>query len=65
MTLDSVLNDYLKARKDLKEFTVTDYKNVLRQVMPDNHLQLKLLGMSLQLVGWHIVVYRDFAAKKH
>ena len=35
LTLDSVFNDYLKARKDLKEFTVMDYRNVLRQVMAD------------------------------
>lgn len=53
MTLDSVFNDYLKARKDLKEFTVTDYKNVLRQVMPD------WLGKPL------INITREMIAKRH
>ncbi|RJT67751.1 DUF4102 domain-containing protein [Legionella taurinensis] len=52
-TLDSVFNDYLKARKDLKEFTVTDYRNVLRQVMPD--------WLSKPLIN----ITREMIAKRH
>jgi integrase len=50
MTLDSVFNDYLKARKDLKEFTVTDYKNVLRQVMPD-WLNKPLINITREMIA--------------
>ena len=53
MTLDSVFNDYLKARKDLKEFTVTDYRNVLRQVMSD--------WLSKPLIN----ITREMIAKRH
>ena len=35
MTLKQVLNDYLKARKDLKPRTLTDYNCVLHEVVPD------------------------------
>ncbi len=35
MTLKQVLNDYLKARKDLKPRTLTDYHCVLHEVVPD------------------------------
>jgi polyhydroxyalkanoate synthesis regulator phasin len=50
MTLDSVLNDYLKARKDLKEFTVTDYRNVLRQVMSD-WLSKPLISITREMIS--------------
>lgn len=50
MTLDSVFNDYLKARKDLKEFTVTDYRNVLRQVMPD-WLNKPLINITREMIA--------------
>jgi len=35
MTLKQVLNDYLKARKDLKPRTLADYHSVLHEVVPD------------------------------
>ncbi|WP_084273752.1 tyrosine-type recombinase/integrase [Legionella fairfieldensis] len=35
MTLNQVLNDYLKARKDLKPRTLTDYHCVLHEVVSD------------------------------
>lgn len=35
MTLKQVLSDYLKARKDLKPRTLTDYHCVLHEVVPD------------------------------
>lgn len=35
MTLKQVLNDYLKARKDLKPRTLTDYHCVLHEVVPE------------------------------
>lgn len=35
MTLTQVLNDYLKARKDLKPRTLNDYHSVLHEVVPD------------------------------
>ncbi len=35
MPLKQVLNDYLKARKDLKPRTLTDYHSVLHEVVPD------------------------------
>lgn len=35
MTLQQVLNDYLKARKDLKPRTLNDYQCVLHEVVPD------------------------------
>ncbi|STX50457.1 phage integrase [Legionella busanensis] len=35
MTLQQVLKDYLKARKDLKPRTLTDYHCVLHEVVPD------------------------------
>ncbi|MDP3267859.1 MAG: integrase arm-type DNA-binding domain-containing protein [Legionella sp.] len=50
MTLDSVFNDYLKARKDLKEFTVIDYRNVLRQVMPD-WLNKPLINITREMIA--------------
>lgn len=50
MTLDSVLSDYLKARKDLKEFTVSDYRNVLRQVMPD-WLNKPLINITREMIA--------------
>lgn len=50
MTLDAVLNDYLKARKDLKEFTVTDYRNVLRQVIPD-WLNKPLINITREMIA--------------
>jgi site-specific recombinase XerD len=35
MTLQQVLDDYLKARKDLKPRTLDDYQCVLHEVVPD------------------------------
>jgi len=35
MTFRQVLNDYLKARKDLKPRTLDDYHSVLREVVSD------------------------------
>ena len=53
MTLQQVFNDYLKARKDLKPLTVTDYKRVLKQVVPD------WLDKPI------IVITREMVAKRH
>lgn len=50
LTLDSVFNDYLKAHKDLKEFTVMDYRNVLRQVMAD-WLNKPLISISREMIA--------------
>ena len=53
MTLKQVLNDYLKARKDLKPRTLADYHAVLHEVVPD------WLDKAI------ITITRDMIAKRH
>lgn len=53
MTLQQVLNDYLKARKDLKPRTLTDYQCVLHEVAPD------WLDKPL------VTITREMIAKRH
>lgn len=50
LTLQDVLNDYLKARKDLKPLTVKDYKGVLKQVMSD-WLHKPLINITREMVA--------------
>lgn len=53
MTLQQVLNDYFKARKDLKPRTLNDYQCVLHEVVPD--------WLDKPLVN----ITQDMIAKRH
>ncbi|KTD61871.1 tyrosine-type recombinase/integrase [Legionella spiritensis] len=50
MTLQQVLNDYLKARKDLKPRTLTDYQCVLHEVAPD-WLDKPLVNITREMIA--------------
>lgn len=50
MTLQQVLNDYLKARKDLKPRTLDDYRSVLHEVVPD-WLDKPLVNITREMIA--------------
>lgn len=50
MTLQQVLNDYLKARKDLKSRTLSDYQCVLHEVAPD-WLDKPLISITREMIA--------------
>ncbi|HFF3340135.1 TPA: tyrosine-type recombinase/integrase [Legionella pneumophila] len=50
MTLQQVLNDYLKARKDLKPRTLNDYQCVLHEVVPD-WLDKPLINITREMIA--------------
>lgn len=50
MTLQQVLNDYLKARKDLKPRTLTDYQCVLHEVTSD-WLDKPLVSITREMIA--------------
>ncbi|HAT7071648.1 TPA: tyrosine-type recombinase/integrase [Legionella pneumophila] len=50
MTLQQVLNDYLKARKDLKPPTLNDYQCVLHEVVPD-WLDKPLVNITREMIA--------------
>ncbi|HHF7348592.1 TPA: tyrosine-type recombinase/integrase [Legionella feeleii] len=50
MTLQQVLNDYLKARKDLKPRTLNDYQCVLHEVVPD-WLDKPLVSITREMIA--------------
>lgn len=50
MTLQQVLNDYLKARKDLKPRTLNDYQCVLHEVVPD-WLDKPLVNITREMIA--------------
>lgn len=53
ITLQQAFDDYLHARKSLKQTTIVDYKRVLQQVIPD------WLGKPI------VSISRDMIAKRH
>ena len=50
MTLQQVFNDYLKARKDLKPRTISDYQYVLHQVVPD-WLDKPIISITREMIA--------------